>query len=44
MKKLAFLFIVLLAAPLGAFAGNMGDDFHDHYIPGVSNLKAYNRD
>lgn len=44
MKKLAFLVAVLLAAPLGAFAGDMGDDFRDHYVPGQSNLKAYNRD
>lgn len=44
MKKLAFLLAALLAAPLSAFAGDMGDDFHDHYVPGVSNLKAYNRD
>ena len=44
MKKLAYLLAVLVVAPLGVFASDMGDDFHDHYIPGVSNLKAYNRD
>lgn len=44
MKKLALLLAMLLTAPLGAFASDMGDDFHDHYIPGVSNLKAYTRD
>ena len=44
MKKLAFLLAVLITAPLGILAGDMGDDFHDHYIPGKSNLKAYNRD
>ena len=44
MRKLAFLLAVLLAAPVAALAGNMGDDFNDHYVPGKSNLKAYNRD
>lgn len=44
MKKLALLIAVLVAAPLGVFADDMGDDFRKHYVPGVSNLKAYNRD
>ncbi len=44
MKKLTLLVAVLLAAPLGVWADDMGDDFHKHYKPGVSNLKAYNRD
>ena len=44
MKKLIFLLTVLLVTPLGAFADDMGDDFHNHYVPGTSNLKAYNRD
>ena len=44
MKKLAFLLTVLLAAPLCALADDMGDDFHKHYVPGKSNLKAYNKD
>ena len=44
MKKLLYVFAFLLAAPFNAQAGNIGDDFHDHYVPGVSNLKAYNRD
>lgn len=44
MKKLVLFLAVLLTAPLSVFAGDMGDDFHDHYIPGQSNLKAYNRD
>lgn len=44
MKKLLFLLAVLLTTTLGAFASNIGDDFHNHYIPGKSNLKAYNRD
>ena len=44
MKKCFFLLAVLFIAPLGTFAGDMGDDFHDHYIYGQSNLKAYNRD
>ncbi len=43
MKKLLYVFI-LLAAPVAVCASNMGDDFHNHYRPGVSNLKAYNRD
>ncbi|MBP5429316.1 MAG: hypothetical protein J6Y25_00275 [Elusimicrobiaceae bacterium] len=43
MKKLIYLLAVLLAAPL-AYADNMGDDFHDHYVKGKSNLKAYNQD
>lgn len=44
MKKLLVLFTALLIAPLGALASDMGDDFHDHYVPGKSDLKAYNRD
>lgn len=44
MKKLVLLLAVLVAAPLSALADDMGDDFHKHYIPGVSNLKAYTRD
>ena len=44
MKKLALLLTVFLTAPLLALADNMGNDFHDHYVPGTSNLKAYNRD
>ena len=44
MKKIVFLFALALFAPSFIWAGNMGDDFHDHYKPGVSNLKAYNRD
>lgn len=44
MKKLSLLLAALLIAPLLAQADNMGDDFHDHYVPGTSNLKAYNRD
>lgn len=43
MKKLLYLF-TLLVAPLAMQASDMGDDFHNHYRPGVSNLKAYNRD
>ncbi|MBR2082359.1 MAG: hypothetical protein IJ876_05055 [Elusimicrobiaceae bacterium] len=44
MKKLLFLLTLLLAAPVALLANNMGDDFHKHYVPGKSNLKAYNRD
>lgn len=44
MKKLLLLLAILLTSPLSAFASNIGDDFHRHYIPGKSNLKAYNRD
>lgn len=44
MKKLVLLLAVLLVAPLGVMADDMGKDFHDHYVPGTSNLKAYNRD
>lgn len=44
MKKLVLLFTVLLVAPILALADNMGHDFHKHYVPGKSNLKAYNRD
>lgn len=44
MKKLLYVLAVLCVTPLLAHADNMGDDFHDHYVPGVSNLKAYNRD
>ncbi len=36
--------LLLLATPLAVNASNMGDDFHNHYRPGISNLKAYNRD
>ena len=43
MKKLFLLMAVFVAGPLAAYA-DMGDEFHDHYRPGVSNLKAYNRD
>ena len=44
MKKIVLLLAVLLTVPFAAQAKNMGDDFHDHYVPGKSNLKAYNRD
>ncbi len=44
MKKLFYVLAFLTLAPLAADARNIGDDFHDHYVPGVSNLKAYNRD
>ncbi len=44
MKKLLYVFVLLAAVPFAAQAKDMGDDFHDHYVPGVSNLKAYNRD
>lgn len=44
MKKLLYVLALLSLTPLAAQAGDMGDDFHDHYVPGVSNLKAYNRD
>lgn len=44
MKKIVFLLSMLLAIPVCAFADDMGDDFHKHYQPGKSNLKAYNRD
>ncbi len=44
MKKLFYVLALLALAPLAADARNIGDDFHDHYRPGVSNLKAYNRD
>ena len=44
MKKLSFLLAVFLLTPLSVLADNIGNDFRDHYVPGVSNLKAYNRD
>ncbi len=44
MKKLTILLAALLAAPLFVLADDMGDDFHKHYVPGKSDLKAYNRD
>lgn len=44
MKKITVLLVAFLFGPLAAFADNMGDDFHKHYVPGKSNLKAYNRD
>ena len=44
MKKIVCLLGALLFVPVLALADDMGDDFHDHYQPGVSNLKAYNRD
>ncbi len=44
MKKFTLLLAAMLLAPLAALAGNIGDDFHHHYVPGKSNLKAYNRD
>ncbi len=44
MKKLTFLLAVLLLAPWVVLADDMGEDFHDHYVPGKSNLKAYTRD
>lgn len=44
MKKFTLLLATMLLAPLAALAGNIGDDFHHHYVPGKSNLKAYNRD
>ncbi len=44
MKKLILLLTVLIGVPLCARADNMGDDFHKHYDPATSNLKAYNRD
>lgn len=44
MKKLVFLLAMLCVSPLLTHAANMGDDFHDHYVAGKSNLKAYNRD
>lgn len=44
MKKFTGLLAALLLAPLASFATDMGDDFHHHYVPGKSNLKAYNRD
>ena len=44
MKKLVILLAVLMAAPLCILADDMGEDFHDHYVPGKSNLKAYTRD
>ena len=44
MKKLTWLLVTFLLAPMASFATDMGDDFHHHYVPGKSNLKAYNRD
>ncbi len=44
MKRLLLLLVCLLAGALAAWAENMGDDFHEHYVPGQSNLKAYTRD
>ena len=44
MKKIALLLAALVLTPLTVLADNMGDVFRDHYVPGTSNLKAYNRD
>ena len=44
MKKWCFAVALFMLLPLVSWAGDMGDDFHDHYVPGKSNLKAYNRD
>ena len=44
MRKLTFLLAILLVTPLFVLADDMGEDFHKHYVPGKSDLKAYNRD
>lgn len=44
MKKLIALLAIIWTSASFTYAGNMADDFHDHYDPATSDLSAYNRD